>query len=103
MKIQINDKSIPLRDANTLCKKIIGLMFKKKINYCLRIKCNGIHTFFMLSKIDVILADKNNNIIYIYKNLKPNRIILPKKNVYYTYEFPNNFIKDNISKIKIID
>jgi len=41
--------------------------------------------------IDVYMTDKNNKILYIYKNLKPGRIILPKKNVYYTYETPLNY------------
>lgn len=103
MKIQINDKSIPLRDANTLGKKIIGLMFKKNINYTLRLRCNGIHTFFMREKIDVILTDKTNNVLFIYRNLNKNRIILPKKNVYYTYELPKNTIKEEIKKIRIVD
>lgn len=103
MKIQINDKSIPLRDANTLGKKIIGLMFKKNINYALRLRCNGIHTFFMREKIDVILTDKTNNVLFIYRNLNKNRIILPKKNVYYTYELPKNTIKEDIKKIRIVD
>lgn len=103
MKIQINDKSIPLRDANTLGKKIIGLMFKKNINYALRLRCNGIHTFFMREKIDVILTDKTNNVLFIYRNLNKNRIILPKKNVYYTYELPKNTIKEEIKKIRIVD
>lgn len=103
MKIEINDKSIPLRDANTLGKKIIGLMFKKNINYALRLRCNGIHTFFMREKIDVILTDKTNNVLFIYRNLNKNRIILPKKNVYYTYELPKNTIKEEIKKIRIVD
>ncbi len=103
MKIEINDKSIPLRDANTLGKKIIGLMFKKNINYALRLRCNGIHTFFMREKIDVILTDKTNNVLFIYRNLNKNRIILPKKNVYYTYELPKNTIKEYIRKIRIVD
>ena len=64
-------------------------MFKKNINYGLCFpRCNSIHTFFMQKPIDVIMTDKNYNILYIYKVLKPNKIILPKKNVYYTFEFP---------------
>lgn len=62
---------------------------KKKIDYGLCFpRCNSIHTFFMLQPIDVIMTDKNNKILYIYSNLKPWKIILPKKNVYYTYELP---------------
>ena len=76
---------------------------KKNINYGLCFpKCNSIHTFFMLENIDVIMTDKNYNILYIYKNLKPNKIILPKKNVYYTFELPANKFDFNINaKIKV--
>ena len=52
----------------------------------------------MKQEIDVIMTDKNNKIVKIFKNLKPNRIILPQKNVYYTYELPvgvSNFYKVN--------
>lgn len=61
--------------------------------------CNSIHTFFMFSNIDVIMTDKNNNVLYIYRNLKPWKLILPKKNVYYTYELPGG----TLSKLKIND
>ena len=44
----------------------------------------------MFQNIDVIMTDKTNKILYTYENIKPNRIILPKKNVYYTYEFSHN-------------
>ena len=70
--------------------KLKGLMFKKNFNYGVRLRSNGIHTFFMKKCIDVYLTDKDHKVLYIYKNLKPNRIILPKKNVFYTYEFPIN-------------
>lgn len=70
-----------------------GLMFKKEITPLCFPRCNSIHTFFMLKPIDVIMTDKNKKILYIYKNLKPWKVILPKKNAYYTYEFPVNYIK----------
>ncbi len=75
-------------------EKFKGLMFKKNLDYGVRLRCNGIHTFFMFENIDVILTDKNNKIIKIYYNLKPNHIIWPKHNVYYTYELPSGFIND---------
>ena len=101
MKVIVNENKIELKEANTFLKKLKGLMFKKNINYCLRLKTNNIHTFFMKEPIDIIMTDKNNNILYIYKSINKNKIIIKPK-VYYTYEFPNNFIKDNITKI-IID
>ena len=83
-----------IKEANTFLDKLKGLMFIKNFNYILKFKTNGIHTFFMKTEIDVILTDKNNKILYIYKKLKPNKIILPKRKVRYTYEMPVNFIKN---------
>ena len=66
-------------------------MFKKQINTILCFpKCNSIHTFFMFKSIDVVMTDKDYNILYIYKNFRPFKIIWPKRNVYYTFEFPIN-------------
>jgi len=101
MKVIIDNKEIELIDANNFYKRLIGLMFKKNINYCLRIKTNSIHTFFMKEKIDVVMTDKNNNVLYIFNNLNKNKIII-RKNVYYTYEFPCNYINSNLNFIKII-
>ena len=86
---------ITVYEAKTFKQRLLGLMFKKNIDYCLLFKkCNSIHTFFMKENIDVVMTDKNNKVLYIRKNMKKNRIILPKKGVYNTYEFPNNYIKD---------
>lgn len=86
-------QEIEIKELTTFIEKFQGLMFKKNFNYGIKMRCNGIHTFFMKQNIDVILTDKNNKILYKYKNIKPNKIILPKKKVYYTYEFPANTIK----------
>lgn len=102
MKVIINNKKINLVEANTFIKKLKGLMFQKNINYCLRLKTNSIHTFFMKESIDIIMTDKFNNILYIFRNINKNKIIIKPK-VYYTYEFPNNFIPNNVDKIIIRD
>lgn len=83
-------KSIKIIEATTFKQKLIGLMFKKKpINYGLLLKnTNGIHTFFMYQNIDVYLLDKDYNVIESIRNIKPWRIILPKKNVTHTLELP---------------
>ena len=74
-------------------------MFKKSFNYGLCFpNCNSIHTFFMKESIDVIMTDKDYNILYIFNNLKPNKIILPKKNVYYTFEIPVNKLNLKINE-----
>ena len=72
--------------------RLKGLMFKKKkIDYGLLLRnTNGIHTFFMFQSIDVVLFDKDFNVVRIYECVKPWRVILPKKNVKHTLELPNN-------------
>lgn len=92
MHIQINKENITIKYCNTFIKKLIGMSFKKKKQssiYCFP-NCNSIHTFFMFQNIDIIMTDKNGEILYMKENMKPNHILLPKKKVYYTYEFSHN-------------
>ena len=79
-------------------------MFTRIFFYCMRFNhCNSIHTFFMYTPIDVVMTDKENNVLFVFRNLKPNRIILPKKGVYSVYEFPCGSIRNNIKKVKVCD
>lgn len=79
-----------IKETKGFYQRLKGFMFyQKNIDYGLVFKkCNSIHTFFMRQPIDVIMTDINHKILYIYPNFKPWKIILPKKNVYYTYELP---------------
>ena len=103
MEIISNNKIINVIFCNNFFNRFKGLMFKRNFNYCLCFpRCNSIHTFFMLKKIDVVMTDRNYNILYIYENFKPYKIILPKKNVYYTFEFPVNKFDFKLNeKIKV--
>ena len=104
MKIVVNDNEIKVRECNNFISRLRGFMFyKKKIDYALLFnKCNSIHTFFMKENIDVIMCDKENNILYFYKNLSKNKIILPKKGVSKVIETPANFFDITLnSKITI--
>jgi len=103
MYIIKDNKKLEIKICNNIFNRFLGFMFKKNINYALCFpKCNSIHTFFMLIPIDVIMTDKEYNIMYIYNNLKPNKIILPKKNVYYTFELPVDKFNFNINeKLKV--
>ena len=87
MKIINNNIKYEVKSCIKFKDRLLGFMFKKDINKVLCFpKCNSIHTFFMLKDIDVIMTDKDFKILYIFKNLKPFKIVLPKKNVYYTFE-----------------
>ena len=89
MYLVYKNKKILLTECNTFLTRLIGFMGKKNINNSLMFKnCNSIHTFFMKESIDVILCSKDNTILYYYKNLPKNKVILPKKNVYIVYETP---------------
>lgn len=94
-KLKVNTNFIDIVNMDTFLKKLNGLMWKKSpINkaYLFK-KTNGIHTFFMFQNIDVILTDKNYKILYIKENMKPFRVLFPKKNIYYTIELPLNISK----------
>ncbi len=97
--MMIKNKNIEIKEYHNHFKKLKGLMFKKNINYGLKMRCNGIHTFFMKEDIDVVATNKSGMILHIWYNVKPWRVILPKKNVYFTYEFPTNIIDFKIGDI----
>ncbi len=101
MQIIWNNMEVDIKICKNFKNRLLGLMFKKeKINYALCFpKCNSIHTFFMKQNIDIVMTDINNTVIYVVKGLKPWRIILPKKNVYYTYEFSENTTSYQIGDI----
>lgn len=103
MKLIYKNKSIDLFECKSFYSRLKGFMFKKEINNALLFnKCNSIHTFFMKANIDVIMCNKNNEILYYFNNLSKRKIILPKKNVYKTIELPVNYFNIIINdKIKI--
>lgn len=98
MKLILNDRKLLLNDCTNFKNKLLGFMFKKNIDCALRLKCKAIHTFFMREKIDIIITDKNNKVLYVYNNFKKNRIII-KKNAYYFYELPSNLNTYKINDI----
>ena len=63
MEIIVENKKIKLELANTFLKRLKGFMFKKNINYCLLLKTNSIHTFFMKEDIDILMTNKNNEVL----------------------------------------
>lgn len=107
MYVVINKKKIKVKECTGFFNRLKGFMFKlDSIEEGLRFsKCRSIHTYFLFQNIDVIMTDKEHNIIKLYPNLTSERIILPKRKVYYTYELPvgsiqNLEIKD---KLKVIE
>ena len=99
MKIIINNDVFDVDIADNFKKRLFGLMGKKNIKKGLFFpKTRSIHTFFMKENIDIVMIDKNNNVVFYQKNLKKNKIIIKKK-AYHTIELPYN----SLSKINIHD
>lgn len=87
-------KKIDIYIADAFFKRLSGFMFKKNITYGLFFKkCNTLHTFFMKFNIDVIAIDKENNIIKIFYNIAPFKIVKGPKGTVSMYEFPTGYIK----------
>lgn len=99
MYIKKNKDILVIKKYNSFFQKLNGFMFKKEANYGIYFKnCNSIHTFFCFFPIDIYLLDKNNNILYVYKNIKKNKIILPKKGVKNIIEIPSGLYDELIIK-----
>ena len=92
MKLVYKNKDIDLYECKNFFSKLKGFMFTKNIDKALLFdRCNSIHTFFMKENIDVIMCDKDNRVLFFYKDLSRNKIILPKKGVTKVFETPSNY------------
>ena len=101
MKIIINKQEFNVDIANTFIKRLFGLMGKRNIKTGLFFpKTHSIHTFFMREKIDIIMINNDNEIIYYQKNVPKNRIIIKRK-AYHTIELPSNSLKNIIISDKL--
>lgn len=104
MKLIYDNKKIKLINCKSFFKRFRGFMLKRDIDKALLFdKCNSIHTFFMRENIDVIMCDKNNKVLFYYRNLGKNKVILPKKGVRKVFETPGNYFDVVIGKKMIID
>ena len=103
MKLVLDDKEINLIECKSFYSRFKGFMFTRNIDKALLFdKCKSIHTFFMRDNIDVIMCDKDNNILYYVKDLAKNKVILPKKGVKKIFETPSNYFDIEIGKKMII-
>lgn len=92
MKLVYKNKDIDLYECKNFFSRLKGFMFTKNIDKALLFdRCNSIHTFFMKENIDVIMCDKDNRVLFFYRDLSRNKIILPKKGVTKVFETPSNY------------
>ena len=83
---------IKIKIADNYFKRLIGLMFKRDIDYGLLIILkygSSIHTCFMRFNIDVYFLDENK-IIFEKATLKPWKFYKPSKKAKYLLETKEN-------------
>ena len=103
MQLIYNAKSIDLYVCKSFFSRLKGFMFTRNINRALLFdKCNSIHTFFMKENIDVIMCDNDNKVLFVYRDLPKNKIILPKKGVRKVFETPSGYFDIKINERMII-
>ena len=85
---------IEIKYADNYIKRLLGLMFKKDIDYGLLFILkygSSIHTCFMNFTIDVYFLDENK-IIFEKVTLKPWKLYKPSKKAKYILETKKNYI-----------
>ena len=90
---------IKIKYADNYFKRLIGLMFKKDIDYGLIFILkygSSIHTCFMRFNIDAYFLDENK-IIFDKVTLKPWRYYNPRKKAKYILETKENSLDFNIN------
>ena len=103
MQLIYNAKSIDLYVCKSFFSRLKGFMFTRNINRALLFdKCNSIHTFFMKENIDVIMCDNDNKVLFVYRDLPKNKIILPKKGVRKVFETPSGYFDIKINERMMI-
>ena len=92
---------IKIKYADNFLKRLIGLMFKKDIDYGLLFILkygSSIHTCFMRFNIDIYFLDENK-IIIDKVTLKPWKYYKPAKKAKYLLETKENFL--NLKKVSL--
>ena len=78
-----------IRYCNNFFTRIKGLLGTSKLDpneACWIIPCNMVHTFGMQYPIDVAFLNKNNEVVSVVENLKPNRFSPLVKNAHSVLE-----------------
>ena len=95
MKLIINKKKINIVEKNNFLEKLKGIKFiLEPIKDAYRFKSHYANTYFLFQRVDIIMTDENNKVLYIYPNCKTEKLIFPKFNVKYVYFLPLETTKD---------
>ena len=85
-----------VEDASNFFRRFMGLMYRRSMpqyHGLLLTPCNEIHTFGMRFDIDTITLSKDNEVLFIDRAVKPNKVRKRVKNGYKVLEL-NSGIAD---------
>lgn len=95
MKLIINGNKLDIIEKNDFLNKLKGIKFiLEPIKDAYRFKSHYANTYFLFQRVDIIMTNEKNEILYIYKNCKTEKLIFPKINVKYVYFLPLGTTKD---------
>ncbi len=95
MKLIVNKKKINIEKVDGFFNRFKLMRFKFEtldIGYLLT-KRKYLNTYLYCQRVDVVMTDKDNKILYLYSNLKSEKRIFFKRKVYNTYILPLNTSK----------
>ncbi len=90
--------------ADNFFLKLKGIMFKKNFTYSALIfkDSNWMHSFFCFVNFHIVFLDKNFNVLRVFYDVKPNRILPPVWKAKYAIEYFDDSIKFEINqKLKV--
>ena len=63
-----------------------------------------INTYFVCQKLDIVVTDKENNILAIYPSIKTEKFVRPRLKAYYIYLLPEGSSKglESYDKLRIM-
>lgn len=106
MLLKINKKKLELVEPSNLFERFkilkfylkpldFGVVFKKRFI---------ISTYYLCQKVDIVLADKDNNIIKVLPSVKSEKWIRRRRKTYYVYYLPEGTVKgiDQSKPLKFI-
>ena len=106
MYLQVKNKKIKIIELTGFWNRFKGLKFVlEPIDYGIKFsKKKFVTTNFLCQKIDIVLTDKEDNILYMYEKMNTEKYILQKKKIYNIYFLTINTIKNLKlnTKLKII-
>lgn len=96
MYIKIKNKKIKVIEANTFWERLRGLKFVLgPLEYGVRFpNKKSSNTNFLFVKVDVVLTDQEEKILYLFEEVGTEKKIHRKKNVYNTYFLPVHTVKN---------